>query len=1102
MVGDKKQTNATTGGENANYNGNNLINIPEVIDPGITIPIYEEDVILMEQAAPQKLGSYRARAGKFSNTLSNLLPSISAKLHHSKKGSKSNEEDGTSQANTSNTTSSLESPNSSMSMPGSAGSRSGNVILTSNTAPLKELPLDNTKLGHLTPPQEVIHFPDSTNHMLDVPRTSSDSFTFSSGLQPHPSRTRNNTMSSQLTSLSQGGTANNIWSTNINAPELPQHALHHLPTNTTNKIYYDALTRTTSNILNDQPGIAANNVINNLTVPGNSSVWSSNRPRSLSNASSIYMDAQLYEHNGRPRAGSSYGHNPNQIPLGNSMNTTGTNDPPFVCDDIDPRSINWVSTDPTVPPINQIASLLPTNTISISNVYPLQLQQPHLTNAINLTSTSLATLCSQFGEVKSARTLRGINVALVELDSVDSAVRALGALQGKEVSMTGAPSSVYFAKILPMHHHQVSQLSGNQQNVLGGREPMLSQPLLQEQLFNGAVTFQQQGNVSVPVFNQYYQQTQQPSAAPPQHIQQSHHQQGSSSGAGYQSHGQSYASHGNATEKEHCPFPLPPPVLLHEKNELENIISSFEVSPNAAEISTLLNKSYDFKGTVDITDFGPLPEPVSNKAFDAPKLRELRKSIDSDSLSQLELEQLAICMLDELPELSSDYLGNTVVQKMFEKASDIIKDIMLRKTSKYLTSMGVHKNGTWACQKIITRAKTPRQIMLVTKGIESYCVPLFTDQFGNYVIQCVLKFGFPWNSFIFESITANFWTIVQNRYGARAVRACLEAHDIVTPAQTLVLSSMIVLYAKYLATNSNSTLLLTWFLDTCVLSNRHSILVPRLTPYIVELCRHRLASLTILKILNYRGDDTARKTTLKALFGDYDSEEPPTVLKQILSDSSHGPTFIYKVLSMPLLEDDLRSRIVKKVCRVLQETPSAQQHRRLMEEVGLTPSTNATTGGAQPKHRKSGSHPFGQDNATHGRGQSMSSVRSNGSRQHQLAPTNGSAVGTQPTVAPSGGVGPTQGAGIPSGLGYYNYPGMFPAGGFPGPGNAPNMSSMPSGNVSTNGSGRTSHIADEISSQLDMFYLGNDTHISLPQLSVTNHSNGPNGPKGNGNPRK
>ena len=168
---------------------------------------------------------------------------------------------------------------------------------------------------------------------------------------------------------------------------------------------------------------------------------------------------------------------------------------PAVADDIDPRSINWVTTDPTVPAINQISTLLPTNTVSISNVYSLQQQQPQLSNAINLTSTSLATLCLKFGNVISARTLKRINMAIVEFDSVESAMRAKEALHGKEVSLVGAPSCVSFAKVLPMHQQPMS----SNQPIASGPGVSGPQSLLQEQLYNGAVTLQQQGNISVPV---------------------------------------------------------------------------------------------------------------------------------------------------------------------------------------------------------------------------------------------------------------------------------------------------------------------------------------------------------------------------------------------------------------------------------------------------------------------------------------------------------------------------------------------------------------------------------------------------------------------------
>lgn len=1031
-------------------NGGALSNIPEVIDPGITIPIYEEDVVDGSNAGghvevqPQKLGSYRARAGKFSNTLSNLLPSISAKLHHSKKGTHG-KAPGDDSPNNNSSESTVDSSNAY-----TTPAKGKNFIQS-----IGNISIDGTE--SLTPPHELeklVHFPDG-NFLVNQPRTSNDSFTFGGSSLPHQvSRTRNNTMSSQITSMSSipanNGSSSVIWSNQSSNDPLQQHLFPQFNSNNTNQNNNMSINATSP--LNEYstnaayfdtaiPSSNANTTLTggangmNLTVPG--SLWSqnnsSNKPRSLSNASSIYTDAPLYEQPSRSRATSTY-----------TLSQTHPTQPqeiPFIEDDIDPRSINWVSTDPLVPVINQITNLLPTNTISISNVFSLQQQQPQLMNAVNLTSASLATLCSKYGVVISATTLKGLNMALVEFDSVESAIRAFEMLQGKEVSMIGAPSSVSFAKVLPMHQ-QAPQVvvSPRATGTLG--PDAIAQPLLQEQLFNGTVSFQQKGNVSLPVFN-HQQQDNQPQ--PPQ---------------GHSNSNQGFG-HNSQNEKEQCPFSLPPPPFGSQVTAVNDIIKSFDTPFDQTQTFHIINNALKHRGTSDTTDFGPLPEPLTAREFDAPKLRELRKNIDANLIPDIEIEQLAMAMLDELPELSSDYLGNTIVQKLFTHSSDIIKDIMLRKTSKYLTSMGVHKNGTWACQKMISMARTPRQIMLVTNGVKDYCTPLFNDQFGNYVIQCVLKFGFPWNSFIFESITANFWTITQNRYGARAVRACLEAHDIITPEETLVISSMIVLYAEYLATNSNGTLLVSWFLDTCSLRHKHSILAPRLSTHIVELCRHRLASLTVLKVLNYRGDDMVRKRIVDEIFGEPMSDEPALALRQILCDTNYGPTFIYKVLTMSLLEGDLRTHAVRQVRRVLMETTPSQQHRRLMEEVGLTPATSQHT--SQSKHRSSISQVFSQD-GTHLRGLSVSSVRSNGSRQSGLtATTSTGQTSIQPPM-------PAPNNGAAWNVGYSNYPGLFP--GFASNGYPVN--------------------SEDLSNQFDMMSLNNGTHVSLPQMSLTNQNNSTN----------
>jgi protein JSN1 len=108
----------------------------------------------------------------------------------------------------------------------------------------------------------------------------------------------------------------------------------------------------------------------------------------------------------------------------------------------------------------------------------------------------------------------------------------------------------------------------------------------------------------------------------------------------------------------------------------------------------------------------PIPEPSPTRAYDAPRLRDIRKRIDNGSCSSEEIEAIAVDMLPEIAELSSDYLGNTVVQKLFENCSEEVKGQMLAEIAPYLASIGVHKNGTWAAQKIIDVAKTEDQVSL------------------------------------------------------------------------------------------------------------------------------------------------------------------------------------------------------------------------------------------------------------------------------------------------------------------------------------------------------------------------------------------------------
>lgn len=55
-------------------------------------------------------------------------------------------------------------------------------------------------------------------------------------------------------------------------------------------------------------------------------------------------------------------------------------------------------------------------------------------------------------------------------------------------------------------------------------------------------------------------------------------------------------------------------------------------------------------------------ERPNNRRWDASKLRELRKRLDSGALAADEIDQVATDFLDgEIVDLASDWLGNTVI---------------------------------------------------------------------------------------------------------------------------------------------------------------------------------------------------------------------------------------------------------------------------------------------------------------------------------------------------------------------------------------------------------------------------------------------------------
>ncbi|KAI1432050.1 hypothetical protein GGR50DRAFT_689247 [Xylaria sp. CBS 124048] len=503
------------------------------------------------------------------------------------------------------------------------------------------------------------------------------------------------------------------------------------------------------------------------------------------------------------------------------------------------------------------------------------------------TSTTTSTLTEMFksyGPILSARVLTHKNCGFVNFERADSAIAAKAGMNGKEIFPGAGPIRINFAK-----PPSASNTPGHD-SAFPSPSP---DPFAKNQDASGATTTGATADSSSSIVNT-------PAAA----------------------------------------LVIPP--LRDMTSDILQIVRSFGATDeDTYRISHSLQNAIQFTTFVD--EIPPIREPTHTRVHDAPKLRDIRKRIDNQSLSQAEIENIAVDMLPEIAELSSDYLGNTVVQKLFEHCSDELRDAMLAEIAPHMAEIGVHKNGTWAAQKIIDVCKTPHQMSLIVQHLRPYTIPLFLDQYGNYVLQGCLKFGPPFNDFIFETMLSRMWEVGQGRYGARAMRACLESHH-ATKEQQRMLAAAIALHSVQLATNANGALLLTWFLDTCTFPQRRNVLAPQLVPYLVHLCTHKVAYLTVLKVINQKAEPDARDTILKALF--FTSKDQ--TLEAILSDHACGATLIFKVLTTPFFDETIRNQVVETVKNVLIRIKAQpnQGYKRLMDEVGLSTRSGGGSGGS------------------------------------------------------------------------------------------------------------------------------------------------------------
>lgn len=105
-----------------------------------------------------------------------------------------------------------------------------------------------------------------------------------------------------------------------------------------------------------------------------------------------------------------------------------------------------------------------------------------------------------------------------------------------------------------------------------------------------------------------------------------------------------------------------------------------------------------------VTYHSSIPPPSEDyrqtraRSIDASRLRDIRKRLDAPSqlVSQAEIDSLATEVLDDAVALASDYIGNVVIQRIFEKCSTSPRvSTCLKKDSIFFCSLLAYSKAPW-----------------------------------------------------------------------------------------------------------------------------------------------------------------------------------------------------------------------------------------------------------------------------------------------------------------------------------------------------------------------------------------------------------------------
>ena len=325
----------------------------------------------------------------------------------------------------------------------------------------------------------------------------------------------------------------------------------------------------------------------------------------------------------------------------------------------------------------------------------------------------------------------------------------------------------------------------------------------------------------------------------------------------------------------------------------------------------------------------PLSEAGSSRKIDQHRMREMRKRLEDSKCSSNDVEAVFNEVIGDAPQICADYIGNVVIQEVFVRTGEGNRMRLIEELAPYFATLGIHKNGTFAIQKIINTVNTAKHIEKIVSAVKPYTPLLLLDQYGNYVVQCCLRFGAQYNNFMYDAMIKRCADLAIGRYGSRSMRTCLES-KFATKVQKKGVAIALLEDAVNIAMNPNGAVLMTWLMDISGIPGRYAQLALKFAPHITSMCVNKLSNGCIMKMINQKEEQDARRSILSHVFNNKSN------LEHIILDPSNGLPFIQRILSPECrLSDKERSVVASRVGDILTELPEMQKrqsnYKRLLE---------------------------------------------------------------------------------------------------------------------------------------------------------------------------